>query len=188
MVWFLLLVLAGLVAVGAAWFFLCAVGMADVGAIPLLGPTLELSLYWDGYGGLGPRAGAAAVSALVGFVSVWLLLHALTPTPPGKLVLAADTLGLVVVSTEGICGALAQPLLQIPGVVDGRVELVATAGKPFQLKVFLDASPVADLPAVGVEARARAVDAMKRLAGIDVQAVVVEFRIVSAQRMQRALE
>jgi hypothetical protein len=174
------------IAITAALVFLMAIGLVDFGSVPRFGTVVS--------GFLSDEATFNARwlllvsgSPLVGMAAVHVLLRGFGQrrTKPRKVVVSAAEGGLVVVDPKGICLVAAEPVLKIPGVLDVKATTIDKEDAPIRLKLHIAVSAAAELKKVGDEACRVSAEAVEQLIGIEVQAVLVEFKVVPVHDLRR---
>lgn len=176
-----------IIALAAAVVFLMSIGLVDFGAVPGLGAFVQKVLIADAETAMARRLLAVSGSAIVGLLAVSVLLrgYGRGRPRPKKVVVMASECGLVVVDPKGICLVAAEPVLKIPGVLDVKAETIEKEDAPIRLKLHIAVSAAAELKKVGDEAVRLSAEAVEQLIGIDVQAVLVEFKVVPVHDLRR---
>jgi len=136
------------------------------------------------------RISLAVGSAVLGLLALAVLFKKIAGGDRQGLphLLAADEKGMVMVETESICTVVTATALRVSGVMDASVQVGGTWASPVQLKVKIWLSPFADHKDTGEEVRDRAVDAVTRLVGLDVQDCQVTIKTLAPNDMGRMLE
>ena len=188
------LLLAGLVLLGitfiCAVIFVASIDIIDGKAWSVIGISLEelLRLNKDPDGVI--RISLIIGSAVVGLLSLAVLFRKISGGDRQGLphLLAADEKGMVMVETESICTVVTATALRVSGVMDANVRVIGSWASPVQLKVKIWLSPFADHKDTGEQVRDRAVEAVTRLVGVDVQDCQVTIKTIAPDDMGRMLE
>jgi len=178
------------VAVAAAVVLLASLGVVDPLAVPWIGAPLAGVLGFDHEElWLAHRVGAGTGSLVVGLLAVWLALGRVFrgEDDTGTILLDAGETGVVMVDARSVSIVAAEPVLRIPGVLDAEVQVRGAGAGPIRLRVTAWVMPAADLRKIGEEATRLAPEAVRRLVGLDVQAVVVNLHVVPARDVGRTL-
>jgi hypothetical protein len=181
------------VALAGAVVFLVATGLVAAEQI-LADAGLRASLLgFAETGTRAERAGAAAVSALLGLGSLAVLFRRVGPeraaggpsATHAQHILVADDAGMVMVSTAGIASVAETAALRAHGVVDADVRVRGRGSAPVRIHVVAYVYRGADLRRAGTEARESIKRAVEKLVGIEVTDVNVE--LVVSEEVGREL-
>jgi len=131
------------------------------------------------------RLSAAAVSAIVGMLSITILfrLFAKPETSAVLHILDADDRGIVVVDSRGISTIAAHAAMSAHGVVDVRVSTKGTGTTPVRLMVDAAVYPGANVKRTGSEVRDAVREAVETLVGIGVRDVSVKAHVIQTDAL-----
>jgi uncharacterized alkaline shock family protein YloU len=182
-----------LVAAASAFVLLAALGLVSANISTPFGFTLSEYLRFDDDPDGLMRISVGAGAALVGLLSVALLIRRLSGAggmaqPSYSHVLVADEQGLVRVDTRGICTVATTAAARTQGVMEARVQVASREGEPLRLRLSVWVSAAAEVGRTGDEARKRASEAVERLVGLEVNQVVVDVQVVPLSQVGRMLE
>lgn len=186
-----LLALIGL----AAYVFLAALGLVDTRLVTPWGATVAETLHLDSDPSGLQRIAVGGGALLAGLILVGIVLQRWfggggrsRPSQSASHVLSADERGVVMIDSRGLCNVAAAAVQHVHGVVDVKVKVVGRGASPVRLELEVFASAAAEQTKVGDEVRQKAADAVEKLAGIDVQQVMVQMRAVPLEELGRNLE
>jgi uncharacterized alkaline shock family protein YloU len=135
--------------------------------------------FLEGQGWLS-RLGIAAVSGIIGMLSIVILIRLFTrPAPVATLhIVDADDRGIVVVDSRGISTIASHAAMSAHGVVDVQVFTRGSGSEPIMLKINAAVYPGANIKRAGIEVRESVREAVESLVGIKVREVAVKAHVI----------
>lgn len=178
------------VAVVAAGIVVVAIRLLEPAQLSVGIAALESVLADLAQAPLATRAGFAAGSSVVGFLSLMMMMRMFGARRRGgeaMHILEADDRGFVVVDSRGIAIVAEEAAHTTPGVVAAEVEVFPRGAKGVKLRVAIDVYPGANVKQAGTEARERARKAVEELVGVEVGTVTASTHVLEPEEMARVL-
>jgi hypothetical protein len=175
----------------AAYVFLRTLGAVSADATLPIERVAGALLSWiDALPSAQARLLAAGTALAVGLLSLTAMAwrgRSGSPLAGEWLhVLEADERGIILVANNGIESVVASAVESTPGVFEASAE-ARPSGRGVSLIVDIAVLEGADVRRAGLGARARAIEAVERLVGLDVHKVRVRVDVLSAEQLGRTV-